>query len=87
MENQNEFKVEIELLKKRYLYGKKCNWRNPNSTDIKIVVDIEQLGVYINKYLTKDVEENNEMPPEKNTPIKRYWGKNIVTGKLLELMK
>ena len=45
------------------------------------MVDIEQLGIYINKYLTKNVEENNEMT-EKNTPIKRYWGKNQELEKL-----
>ena len=79
--NQKNEIIDEETQKKRYLYGKKCNWRNPNSTDIKIVDDVEQLGAYINKYLTKDVEENNEIT-EKNTPIKRYWGKNQELEKL-----
>ena len=39
------------------------------------------MGIYINKYLTKNVEENNEIT-EKNTPIKRYWGKNQELEKL-----
>ena len=67
--------VNEEVQKKRYQIGKKANWRNPNSTDLKEIDDKKMIGNYINKYMNKqdNVDENNN---QKNTPIKSYWGKN-----------
>lgn len=71
MVNNNNVVVSEDIQFKRYKSGVKANWRNPNSTDIDIVDNIEQLGAYLNKYMTKSEEEINE-----KTPLKRYWGKN-----------
>ena len=67
--------ISEEVQKKRYQIGKKANWRNPNSTDLKEIDDKKMIGNYINKYMNKqdNEDENNN---QKNTPIKSYWGKN-----------
>ncbi len=39
--------IENEIQLKRYEKGKKANWRNPNSTDLKETEDIKEIGKYI----------------------------------------
>lgn len=52
--------ITDEVQYKRYLKGKKANWRNPNSTDVKEVnLSEESIGSYINKYFTKSENEKN----------------------------
>lgn len=67
--------VEEEVQKRRYEKGKKANWRNPNSTDVKIIdTNNESVGSYINKYMTKNVDETEEEIKRNN--INRFWGCN-----------
>ena len=72
---ENNVIVSEEIQQKRYLQGKKANWRNPNSTDVKIITEKEynQIGNYINKYITKKEEEKQIKTEIK---INRYWSCN-----------
>ena len=71
MVNKKNEIVSEEIQLKRYNKGKKCNWRNPNSTDVEIITDMETVGNYIGKYINKKEEQENE-----NTTLKRYWSCN-----------
>lgn len=64
--------VDEETQKKRYEKGIKANWRNPNSTDVKIVGGEEgsNIGIYIAKYISKN--EEKVIPP--SLLLSRYWG-------------
>lgn len=64
--------IDEETQKKRYEKGIKANWRNPNSTDVKIVGGEEgsNIGMYIAKYISKN--EDKEIPP--SLLLSRYWG-------------
>ena len=74
--------IDEETQKKRYNAGRKANWRNPNSTDVKIITEQEynQIRNYINKYITKQETEKNQNAEIK---ITRYWSCN----KKLTLLK
>lgn len=63
--------IDQETQLKRYTIGKKANWRNPNSTDVKIINENEynKIGSYINKYLNKKEEDKNIH----QIKIDRYW--------------
>ena len=66
--------VSDEIQYKRYEKGKKANWRNPNSTDVKIVDTAnENVGAYVGKYVGK-IEEDKDNTTDKI--IKRWWGSN-----------
>ena len=78
MINKDGTIVNEETQLNRYKKGNKANWRNPNSTDVKIIEETEVIEKYINKYINKKEEENQT--DEK--VISRYWGCN---DKLKEL--
>lgn len=63
--------IDQETQLKRYTIGKKANWRNPNSTDVKIIKEdeYEKIGIYLNKYLNKKEEDKNIH----QIKIDRYW--------------
>ena len=43
------------------LFEKKFNHRNPNSTDVKIVRNSKDLGVYIGKYISKELKKEDRI--------------------------
>lgn len=64
--------VEDQIQFNRYKKGTKANWRNPNSTDVKIVNDNNGIGAYIGKYISKANDENEEQIHTHK--IKRFYG-------------
>lgn len=74
MVDKNGNTISDEIQYKRYQKGKKANWRNPNSTDVKIVDTAnENVGAYVGKYVGK-IEEDKDNTTDKI--IKRWWGSN-----------
>lgn len=69
--NKNEI-IEDKIQYSRYLKGKKANWRNPNSTDVKVETTTRGIGNYIGKYIAKN-EEETATKIEKNK-TNRYYG-------------
>lgn len=59
MLNSDNTIVNEETQLKRYKIGYKANWRNPNSTDVKLENNLTAVKKYISKYITK-TESNNE---------------------------
>lgn len=64
--------VDNETQLKRYNKGKKANWRNPNSTDVKIETNTQAIGNYINKYINKKEEQDETINKDKQTV--RFYG-------------
>lgn len=73
MKDSNGNTVNEETQLNRYKKGNKANFRNPNSTDVKIETEVEKIEKYINKYLNKKEEEKQNTDTKK---INRYWGCN-----------
>lgn len=71
---KNGYKVRKDLLtkwtaeaqEKAYKEGKKCNWSNPNSTDIHGLRFVQNVKAYFVKYLTKSMEQYKETDGKKN---------------------
>lgn len=63
--------VSEDVQLRRYKSGVKANWRNPNSTDVKICSDLSAVGSYISKYMSKS---DSEVDVERL--LKRYWSCN-----------
>lgn len=72
MLGKNNEIVNEETQQKRYYNGVKANWRNPNSTDVKVVDCINGIDGYVSKYVAKSEDENNSNIPEHS--IKRFYG-------------
>lgn len=72
MIDKNGNLVDEETQEKRYKKGVKANWRNPNSTDVKVVDCINGIDGYVSKYVAKNEDENNENIGEHS--IKRFYG-------------
>lgn len=68
--NKNGEVIEEEIQKKRYEKGYKANWRNPNSTDVKIEENIENVKKYVSKYISKNETDKNT----ENININRWFG-------------
>lgn len=74
MKDSKNETISDEIQYKRYQKGNKANWRNPNSTDVKIIdTTTENINAYVSKYVGK-IEEDKENTPTKI--IKRWWGSN-----------
>lgn len=46
-------KVPFAVVKKRFLYGKFTNWKNPNTTDIHSIRKVKDLAAYLATYMSK----------------------------------
>ena len=54
-------KTTIPELKKRFAEGKAKGWEDPNSTDVRAVHKIKDIGAYISKYMSKTDKDRREM--------------------------
>lgn len=93
--NRKSFKEYYNELKKykdisildahrTYQAGKKNNWLNPNSVDVKKVKSKKELAVYLSKYIVKEVsaDELTENEIERITTFGRVWGRSQSLSKL-----
>lgn len=69
-------KTEFNLIAKRYAKGKKNNWEQPNTCDVKSVISNKAISNYISKYFAKDSKHEticNELDNEDNSKSLRLW--------------
>lgn len=65
----------VNKLPEWYAKGKRDNWENPNSIDVKYINDFRQINYYISKYISKSENEENEMEEIKPELLSgRIWG-------------
>lgn len=85
--NKNN-KVDFSVIKKRYSKGKKENWKNPNTVDVKSVYNNKTIANYISKYFGKDSNEQNEcnsLDNESNSFGLRLWFCSRKLSKLISV--
>lgn len=61
---------------KSYAAGKRENWSNPNSVDVKSVISNQAIANYISKYFAKDAKHEticNQLDDENNAKSLRLW--------------
>jgi hypothetical protein len=91
--HNNGFQVRKELLKtwtkekqyQAYLRGAKTHWNSPNSTDIHSIFKINNIKLYIAKYLTKNEINKLEENLKDNlfaVPQGRIWGCSQLLSKV-----
>ena len=69
-------KLQFDQVAKRYALGKKDNWTQPNSVDVKSVSNSTSINNYISKYFSKTSSGNvicNELDTEVNSKNLRLW--------------
>lgn len=67
---------DFQVIAKRYAKGKKYNWNQPNTVDVKSVISNASISNYLSKYFAKDNNENpikNELDTEDNSKALRLW--------------
>jgi len=67
--------VKFEDCKKAYAKGKRCNWSNPNSVDVRSVLNKKNLAAYLGKYIAKNIEtdEIDEESLQRQLSFGRSW--------------
>lgn len=74
-------KIDFEVVKQRYIKGKKSKWRNPNSVDVKNAKGGDNIAYYISKYFAKEEKgaKQNELDNEENSFALRlcYWSRSL----------
>ena len=69
-------KVEYSEIVKRYARGKRENWQQPNSVDVKPVISNKAIANYISKYFSKESKsgvDRNEHDTDENSKSLRLW--------------
>lgn len=73
--NKNQ-KTDFSLIAKRYAQGKKDNWSQPNSVDVRSVTNNKSISNYLSKYFAKDSDHGticNELDTLENSKSMRLW--------------
>lgn len=63
--------ISEESIVKSFNDGRKNNWRNPNSTDVKTVFKVDSLSAYLAKYLSKKLKKS-EVSPKTQKRLKNF---------------
>ena len=76
--------TDNKLILKRYVAGKKSNWRNPNSVDVKFLSDKGSVIYYMQKYVMKSVSKDkaNSDDIERIKAFGRYWSRSESLSRL-----
>lgn len=69
-DNKTSYKEKIKRIVNSYNSSKSKNWKQPNTTDVKIVYSAKAIGSYIAKYISKN--ENEKV----NEKVKNRDGKD-----------
>ncbi len=79
---------ESKQCHKAYQYGKRTNWSNPNTTDVRKVKNVKNLAAYFSKYMSKPLSKNKQGDDTHNTnPFRgRIWFLSTSLSKLKSLI-
>lgn len=66
--------IDPNKLKSWYIKGKRENWENPNSVDVRYISDDKEISYYISKYMSKDKPTENGLFPNITIDTGRIWG-------------
>ena len=79
-----DVKSKFEYAKKAFTAGKKCNWSNPNTVDVRSVYGKKELAIYMSKYMAKTDSRENVTPDQLNRELAfgRAWYRSYSLSKL-----
>lgn len=79
-------KIDQDILLRRWNYGNKTNWKEPNTTDIHSIHKVRNIAAYVSKYMSKDEVEKDE---DGRYPLKsrRIEGKKVGISEKLSKVK
>lgn len=69
-------KLDYKEVSRRFALGKKHNWTQPNSVDVKSVISNQSISNYLSKYFSKDSKSDtkcNILDNEENSKNLRLW--------------
>ena len=69
-------KLPFKEVARKYALGKKDNWTQPNSVDVKSVLGSQSISNYLSKYFSKDAKSGttkNELDTVENSEGLRLW--------------
>jgi len=71
-------KITFQESAEAYAQGKKSNWSNPNSVDVRSVYNKKKLAIYLAKYITKKVSKDKLSPElqERQKIFGRSWSRS-----------
>lgn len=74
---------------KAYTKGKECNWKNPNTVDVKSVYGKKDLAMYLSKYICKPSDENakDDALTERQKTFGRSWTRSYSLVKMCNIGK
>ena len=77
-------KCSFEKSKAAFAAGKKCNWTNPNSVDVRSVFSKKELAIYLGKYIAKSSPTAETTAPElaRELAFGRSWYRSSTLAKL-----
>lgn len=75
---------EFEKSQKAYATGKKDNWKNPNSIDVRSVSSSKDLATYLGKYIGKNLTADDLTDEEikRMSAFGRSWGRSESLSRL-----
>lgn len=77
----------VELSYNAYIKGKESNWSSPPTEQVRMVRNIQQLGAYLAKYITKPLKEQEENATEEEIDriisFGRFWGRSQSLSKII----
>lgn len=79
-------KTYHDVLQRRYEWGKKTNWKSPNTTDIHPLHTVKNIGAYISKYMSKD-EVTKGKDGRYELKSRRIGGKKVGISEKLSRLK
>ena len=62
--------AKLDTYRKRYNYGVKTNWTDPNSTDIQPVKKMKNVEAYVSKYISKNLKNFDSLSEEQKEKMK-----------------
>lgn len=68
-----------------YRYGKKTNWKQPPTENVITIQNSQQLGYYIAKYITKSVQEVNDVNNDNEARVVNFgkvWSRSQSLSKI-----
>lgn len=77
-------KTDFNVIKERFASGKKSNWSNPNSVDVRQVRQKKDLAIYLGKYFAKPstTEESTKEDLERLKNFGRIWSRSYSLAQL-----
>lgn len=82
--NASHLDQDIKTAAQRFARGKKDDWKNPNSVDVKSVYSKKELAIYLSKYIAKTDKKTKKTASqlERELSFGRSWSRSYSLAQL-----